>query len=72
MLPEENNGRVVLISDGTETVGQLKDVLDGLESRGVEVHVVPIEYNYEHEVLLERLGLPRFVRLGETYELRLF
>ncbi|MBL8815054.1 MAG: VWA domain-containing protein [Planctomyces sp.] len=68
MLPEENNGRVVLISDGTETVGQLKDVVDGLQSRGVEVHVVPIEYNYEHEVLLERLDLPRFVRLGETYE----
>ncbi len=68
MLPEENNGRIVLISDGTETVGQLKDVVDDLQARGVEVSVVPIEYDYQHEVLLERLDLPRFVRLGETYE----
>lgn len=68
MLPEENNGRIVLISDGTETIGQLKDVVDDLQSRGVQVNVVPIEYDYQHEVLLERLDLPRFVRLGETYE----
>lgn len=68
MLPEENSGRIVLISDGTETVGQLKDVVADLESRDVEVHVVPIQYDYQHEVLLERLDLPRFVRLGETYD----
>ncbi|MCA9034712.1 MAG: VWA domain-containing protein [Planctomycetaceae bacterium] len=68
MLPEENNGRIVLISDGTETIGQLKDVVDDLQSRNVEVNVIPIEYDYQHEVLLERLDLPRFVRLGETYE----
>ena len=68
MLPEENSGRIVLVSDGTETVGQLKDIIDDLQSRDVRVDVVPIEYDYKHEVLLERLDLPRFVRLGETYE----
>ena len=68
MLPEEHLGRIVLVSDGTETVGQLKDIIDDLQSRDVQVNVVPIEYNYTHEVLLERLDLPRFVRLGETYE----
>ena len=68
MLPEENLGRIVLISDGTETVGQLKDVVDDLQARGVEVNVVPIDYDYKDEVLLERMDLPRFVRLGETYE----
>jgi uncharacterized membrane protein len=39
-----------------------------LQARDVQVDVVPIEYNYTHEVLLERLDLPRFVKLGETYE----
>ncbi|MEZ6061210.1 MAG: VWA domain-containing protein [Planctomycetaceae bacterium] len=68
MLPEEHTGRVVLISDGTETVGQLKDVIDDLQSRNIEVDVVPIEYEFDREVLLERLDLPRFVRLGETYD----
>ncbi len=68
MLPEEHLGRIVLVSDGTETVGQLKDIVDDLQSRDVQVDVAPIEYNYTHEILLERLDLPRFVRLGETYE----
>jgi uncharacterized membrane protein len=68
MLPEEHRGRIVLFSDGTETVGQLKDIVDDLQARDVQVDVVPIEYAYEHEVLLERLDLPRHVRLGETYE----
>ena len=68
MLPEEHLGRIVLVSDGTETVGQLKDIVDDLQSRDVQVDVVPIEYDYKHEVLLERLDLPRFVKLGETYE----
>ena len=68
MLPEEHRGRIVLFSDGTETVGQLEDVVDDLQARGVQVDVVPIEYAYDHEVLIERLDLPRFVRLGETYE----
>lgn len=68
MLPEEHLGRIVLISDGTETVGQLKDIVDDLQSRDVQVDVVPIEYDYKQEVLLERLDLPRFVKLGETYD----
>ena len=68
MLPEEHLGRIVLVSDGTETVGQLKDIVDDLQARNVQVDVVPIEYDYKHEVLLERLDLPRFVKLGETYE----
>ena len=68
MLPEEHLGRIVLVSDGTETVGQLKDIVDDLQSRDVQVDVVPIEYDYKNEVLLERLDLPRFVKLGETYE----
>ncbi len=68
MLPEDHLGRILLVSDGTETVGQLKDVLDDLQSRDIEVSVVPMDYVYESEVLLERLDLPRLVRLGESYE----
>ncbi|MEY3457644.1 MAG: hypothetical protein RL215_801, partial [Planctomycetota bacterium] len=68
MLPEENLGRIVLISDGSETVGQLRDVIDDLQARDIEVSVVPMDYQYDSEVLLERLDLPRLVKLGESYE----
>ena len=68
MLPEDNLGRIVLVSDGTETSGQVREVIDDLQSRGIEVSVVPMDYEYDTEVLLERLDLPRLVRMGETYE----
>ncbi|MEZ6124266.1 MAG: VWA domain-containing protein [Planctomycetaceae bacterium] len=69
MLPEENMGRVVLISDGTETVGELKHAITELQARRISVDVLPIDVaSITDEVYLERLDLPRFVRLGEPYE----
>lgn len=67
ILPEHNQGRVVLISDGTATEGNLEPVLDDLKSRGVAVDVIEVGYDHEHEVVVERLELPRFVKKGEKY-----
>lgn len=68
MLPRDHAGRIVLVSDGVQTQGRLAPVLDDLKSKGIAVDVLPIDYNYEKEVWLERLELPRFVKIGETYE----
>ena len=43
MLPEENRGRVVLISDGTETVGELKHAITELQARKIQVDVMPVD-----------------------------
>lgn len=68
MLPEGNQGRVVLISDGNETEGSVLPVLDELKSRGIAVDVLPVGFNLEKEVWLERLDLPRVVKKGESYD----
>lgn len=68
MLPEETLGRIVLISDGTQTEGSANRILDELKSRDIAVDVLPIQYDFEDEVWLERLELPRFVKIGENYE----
>jgi uncharacterized membrane protein/Mg-chelatase subunit ChlD len=68
MLPEENQGRVVLITDGNETEGSALAKVDELKARGIAVDVLPVSYAYEKEVWLERLDLPRVVKAGETYE----
>ena len=68
MLPEQNQGRVVLITDGNETEGSVTAQLDELKARGIAVDVLPIAFAYEKEVWLERLDLPRVVKAGETYE----
>jgi uncharacterized membrane protein len=67
-LPGDRPGRIVLVSDGAQTEGNLPEVLDELKSRDIPVNVLPIQYDYGHEVWLEKLELPRFVRTGETYE----
>ena len=58
----------MLASDGVETEGNVAGILDDLKSRHVAVDVLPIQYEYQHEVWLERLDLPRQVKIGETYE----
>jgi Ca-activated chloride channel homolog len=68
VLPEENPGRIVLITDGVQTEGALDTVLDDLRSRGVGVDIVPIDYEYDTEVWLERLELPNGLKVGENYE----
>jgi uncharacterized membrane protein len=68
ILPPDRQGRVVLISDGVATQGSLPPVLDDLAARGVRVDVLPVEYQTEEEVWLERLELPANARVGETLE----
>ena len=68
VLKEDVQGRVVLVSDGVATEGNLSRMLGDLKSRGVAVDVLPIDYTYNEEVWLERLDLPQQVKLGETYE----
>ncbi|MBX3444610.1 MAG: VWA domain-containing protein [Planctomyces sp.] len=68
LLPEDQRSRIVLVSDGSETTGNLKPVLEDLRTRGIAVDVLPITYSYEKEVWVERLELPQSVKLGESYE----
>lgn len=68
MLPEEKQGRVVLITDGNETEGATTAQLEELKSRGIPVDVLAVGFDFSKEVWLERLDLPRAVKAGETYE----
>lgn len=68
MIPAENNGRIVLMTDGTSTEGNVAKRLDELRARGISVDVLPINYQYDHEVWVERLELPQQVKLKQDYE----
>ena len=67
LLPDEDRGRVVLVSDGTATLGDVDSTLDELKSREIAVDTLPVEYDHDREAWVERLELPDFVKLGETY-----
>ena len=71
LLPEDHPARIVLISDGNATEGHLDSVLARLKARRIPVDVLPVSYDFQKEVWLERLDLPRIVRAGETYEVNI-
>ena len=66
--PEGQPARIVLISDGVQTEGNVLGFLDELAARGIAVDVLPVQYDFADEVWLERLDLPRHVKHGETYD----
>lgn len=68
MIPAENDGRIVLISDGVSTEGDVVRRLKELNARGISVDVLPVEYQYTKEVWIERLELPQQARLDQTYK----
>lgn len=68
VIPEENPGRIILISDGTATEGDLNAVVTQLRARRIAVDVLPVGTSIEKEVWLERIDLPPAVKVGESYE----
>ncbi|MFT5131309.1 MAG: hypothetical protein ACI8W8_004945, partial [Rhodothermales bacterium] len=68
VLPDAHNGRIVLISDGAVTEGDVETILHDLSQRDIPVDVLPIDYHYAHEVALERLSLPTRARPNETFQ----
>ncbi len=65
-FPEDTARRVVMISDGNENRGNLLEQTMAAKALGVQVDVVPIDYRYDREVLVEKVSIPPDVKKGET------
>src|SRR5262245_8438174 len=65
-FPEDTARRIVVLSDGNENRGNLFEQGLTAKTLGVEVDVLPIEYSYDSEVLVEKVMIPPDVKKGET------
>jgi uncharacterized membrane protein/Mg-chelatase subunit ChlD len=65
-FPEDTARRIVVLSDGNENRGSLFEQALTAKSLGVQVDVLPIEYFYDREVLVEKVSIPPDVKKGET------
>jgi uncharacterized membrane protein/Mg-chelatase subunit ChlD len=65
-FPEDTARRIVALSDGNENRGNLLEQALAAKSLGVQVDVIPIEYFYDREVLVEKVSIPPDVKKGET------
>ncbi|MBL4845193.1 MAG: VWA domain-containing protein [Planctomycetes bacterium] len=66
-LEPNARGRIVLLSDGNQTAGDVKNAIAKAREAGVPIDVVPIEYSYNEEVLVEKIKIPEEAKIGEPF-----
>lgn len=63
--------RIVLISDGNETIGDaLRGAVPLAKARKARIDVVPLEYGYENDILVDKVVMPPEAKLGEPFKVR--
>ena len=68
--PKDVASRILLITDGNETDGSLIRASQAAKAQGIPIDVLPVEFAYSEEVILESLQIPANVRVGETITLK--
>jgi len=68
--PDSVANRIVLISDGNETDGSLLRAAQAAKAQGIPIDVLPVEFAYAEEVIVEAVQTPANVRIGETITLK--
>ncbi len=67
-FPEGARRRIVLMTDGNENRGAVLQEAVAARAAGVQIDVVPFEYDHAQEVLVERFTVPNEAKLGEPFE----
>jgi uncharacterized membrane protein/Mg-chelatase subunit ChlD len=65
-FPEDTARRIVVLSDGNENRGNALEQALAAKNLGVQIDVLPAEYHYDREVLVEKVSIPPDVKEGET------
>lgn len=70
IAPPDTATRIVLVSEGNETEGDLKEAARTAAANKIPVDVLPLRYRYDSEVLFKRVAAPTHARSGQTISLR--
>jgi len=70
IAPPDTATRLVLISEGNETEGDLREAARTAAANKIPIDVLPLRYRYESEVLFRRVAAPSRARSGQTIDLR--
>ena len=62
--------RILLISDGNQTAGDIGSAASAAQAAGVPIDVKPVRYKFEREVIVERIVAPATARMGQNINLR--
>jgi len=69
VMPKDAANRILLATDGNETIGSLLQAAEVAKALGIPIDVLPLRYKYDNEVLVDRLAAPASAREGENVNL---
>ncbi len=71
IAPPDTATRIILVSEGNETEGDLKEIAETtVAANHIPIDVLPLQYRYDSEVLFRRLAAPSRARSQQTIDLR--
>ena len=66
ILPRDTASRLLLVSDGNETDGQVLAAADIAITSGIPIDVLPISFEHTNEVIVEQVLVSSQSRIGQT------
>jgi len=70
IAPPDSAVRIALVTEGNQTAGDLKEAARLAAANKIPIDVLPLRYQYNHEVIFKRLAAPSRARTGQTVSLR--
>ena len=70
IAPPDTATRILLVSDGNETAGDLKEAARVAAANHIPIDVLPLRYNYDQEVIFKHMAAPAKARSGQMVSLR--
>ena len=71
-FPENGQRRLVLLSDGEQTAGDVIQAVVGARSLGVTVDVVPLGTQRGQDVVLQKVVVPGKLKKGQPFDVKIF
>jgi Ca-activated chloride channel homolog len=71
-LSRDTMHRLLLISDGNGTTGDLDAAVAAAAAQHVPIDVMPLNYDVQHEVLMDRLVAPAWKREDEPFTIEVY
>src|SRR4051812_1936772 len=66
-MSKDGMHRLLLIWDGNQTAGDIDAAIASAASQGVQIDVMPLRYDVQNEVLMERFVAPQWKRENEPF-----
>ncbi|WP_417737908.1 VWA domain-containing protein [Rosistilla oblonga] len=69
-MPTDVRRRIVILTDGNQTLGQAARIADRIAADGIGIDIVPVPTQSGSDVLVEKLDMPAQIRRGQPIEAR--